>query len=42
MAAIEGRWNDEKPASEVLLAWPDVANRRNLFEIKLPSPFGIP
>src|SRR5260221_3872208 len=40
MAAIEGRWNDEKPASEVLLAWPDVANRRNLFEIKLPPPFG--
>ena len=40
MAAIEGRWNDEKPASEVLFAWPDVANRRNLFEIKLPPPFG--
>jgi cytochrome d ubiquinol oxidase subunit I len=40
MAAIEGRWNDEKPASEVLFAWPDVANQRNLFEIKLPPPFG--
>jgi cytochrome d ubiquinol oxidase subunit I len=40
MAAIEGRWNDEKPASEVLFAWPDVANRRNLFEVKLPPPFG--
>src|SRR6201746_2275565 len=40
MAAIEGRWNDEKPGSEVLFAWPDVANRRNLFEIKLPPPFG--
>jgi cytochrome d ubiquinol oxidase subunit I len=40
MAAIEGRWNDEKPAAEVLLAWPDVAHRRNLFEIKLPPPFG--
>jgi hypothetical protein len=25
------RWHDEKPASEVLLAWPDVENRRNLF-----------
>ena len=24
MAAIEARWHDEKPASEVLLAWPDV------------------
>jgi cytochrome d ubiquinol oxidase subunit I len=40
MAAIEGRWNNEKPASEVLIAWPDVKNRRNLFEIKLPAPFG--
>jgi cytochrome d ubiquinol oxidase subunit I len=40
MAAIEGRWNDEKPGSEVLFAWPDVENRRNLFEIKLPAPFG--
>ena len=25
MAAIEARWHDEQPASEVLLAWPDVA-----------------
>src|SRR5271166_3786974 len=40
MAAIEGRWNDEKPASEVLFAWPDVENRRNLFAITLPPPFG--
>src|SRR6201984_1604582 len=40
MAAIEGRWNDEKPGSEVLFAWPDVANRRNLFAITLPPPFG--
>src|ERR1700749_4135358 len=40
MAAIEGRWDDEKPGSEVLFAWPDVENRRNLFEIKLPPPFG--
>src|SRR6201993_1620520 len=40
MAAIEGRWNDEKPAGEVLLAWPDVENRRNLFAITLPPPFG--
>jgi cytochrome d ubiquinol oxidase subunit I len=40
MAAIEARWHDEKPASEVLLAWPDVANRRNLFAITLPAPFG--
>src|ERR1700741_3893232 len=40
MAAIEGRWNDEKPAGEVLFAWPDVENRRNLFAITLPPPFG--
>ena len=40
MAAIEARWHDEQPASEVLLAWPDVALRRNLFAITLPAPFG--
>ena len=33
MAAIEARWHDEQPASEVLLAWPDAAQRRNLFAI---------
>lgn len=40
MAAIKARWHDEKPASEVLLAWPDAANQRNLFAITLPPPFG--
>src|SRR5947209_7162088 len=40
MAAIEGRWNDEKPASEVLFAWPDVESRSNRFAITLPQPFG--
>jgi cytochrome bd ubiquinol oxidase subunit I len=40
MAAIEARWKDEKPASEVLLAWPDAAQRRNLFAITLPAPLG--
>jgi len=40
MAAIEARWRDEKPASEVLLAWPDVVNQRNLFAITLPAPLG--
>ena len=40
MAAIEARWKDEKPASEVLLAWPDVTQRRNLFAVTLPAPFG--
>ena len=38
MAAIEARWHDEQPASEVLLAWPDVTKRRNLFAITLPRP----
>src|ERR1700741_5198396 len=40
MAAIEARWHDEQPASEVLLAWPDEENHRNLFAITLPAPFG--
>ncbi len=40
MAAIEARWHDERPASEVLLAWPDARNQRNLFAITLPPPFG--
>jgi cytochrome bd ubiquinol oxidase subunit I len=40
MAAIEGRWNDEKPAGEVLIGWPDVEHRRNLFAITLPPPLG--
>jgi cytochrome bd ubiquinol oxidase subunit I len=40
MAAIEARWHDQKPASEVLFAWPDVAQRKNLFAITLPKPLG--
>ena len=40
MAAIEARWHDEQPASEVLFAWPDVENHRNLFAITLPPPLG--
>ena len=40
MAAIEARWHNEQPASEVLFAWPDEANRRNLFAITLPPPLG--
>ncbi len=35
-AAIEGRWNDQQPASEILIAWPDPKNERNLFEIAVP------
>ena len=40
IAAIEGRWNDEQPAGEVIIAWPDETAAKNLFELKLPPPFG--
>lgn len=40
IAAIEGRWNDEQPAGEVLIAWPDQAAGKNRFAISLPPPFG--
>jgi cytochrome d ubiquinol oxidase subunit I len=35
-AAIEARWHDEQPASEVLIAWPDEANERNRFALSIP------
>ena len=35
-AAIEARWQTQQPASEVLIAWPDAANERNLFAIEVP------
>jgi cytochrome d ubiquinol oxidase subunit I len=35
-AAIEGRWRDEQPASEVLFAIPDEASETNRYEIKVP------
>ena len=35
-AAIEARWEDEEPASEVLLAWPDETSEVNRYEIKIP------
>lgn len=35
-AAIEGRWDNEQPAREILLAWPDEKNERNRFEIAVP------
>jgi cytochrome d ubiquinol oxidase subunit I len=35
-AAVEGRWHDEQPAGEVLLALPDEASERNLYELKTP------
>lgn len=35
-AAIEGRWNDQQPAAEILLAWPDERNQSNRFELAIP------
>ena len=35
-AAIEGRWHDEQPAGEVLLALPDAHAATNHFEVKVP------
>ena len=35
-AAIEGRWHDEQPAGEVVLAIPDSATESNAYEIKIP------
>ncbi|AUC95513.1 cytochrome ubiquinol oxidase subunit I [Bradyrhizobium sp. SK17] len=35
-AAIEGRWHDEQPAGEVLIAIPDEATESNLVELKVP------
>jgi cytochrome d ubiquinol oxidase subunit I len=35
-AAIEARWHDEQPASEVLIAWPNEAAERNDFAISIP------
>jgi cytochrome bd ubiquinol oxidase subunit I len=34
-AAIEGRWHDEQPAGEVLIAIPDAASGTNHYEIKI-------
>jgi cytochrome bd ubiquinol oxidase subunit I len=35
-AAIEGRWHDEQPAAEVVIAWPDPEHERNLYQISIP------
>jgi cytochrome d ubiquinol oxidase subunit I len=35
-AAIEGRWHDEQPASEVLIALPDPAAETNRYAIAVP------
>ncbi len=40
ISALEGRWHSQKPASEVLIGWPDPARERNLYQIALPPPVG--
>ncbi len=35
-AAIEARWKNQQPASEVLIAIPDPVSERNLFAIEIP------
>jgi cytochrome d ubiquinol oxidase subunit I len=35
-AAIEGRWHDEQPAGEILIAIPDETKETNHFELKIP------
>jgi cytochrome bd ubiquinol oxidase subunit I len=35
-AAIEGRWHDEQPAGEVVIAIPDETKEQNRFELKIP------
>jgi cytochrome bd ubiquinol oxidase subunit I len=36
-AAIEGRWHDEQPAGEILVAIPDPAAETNHYQIKIPA-----
>ena len=35
-AAIEARWHDEQPASEVVIAWPNEATESNDYAISIP------
>ncbi|MGM5028284.1 cytochrome ubiquinol oxidase subunit I [Tardiphaga sp. 862_B3_N4_1] len=35
-AAIEARWHDEQPASEVIIGIPDATTESNLYEVKIP------
>ena len=35
-AAIEGRWNDQQPASEILLAWPDSKAEVSRYALAVP------
>ena len=36
-AAIEARWQPQQPGTEVWLAWPDEARKKNLFAIETPG-----
>lgn len=36
-AAIEARWHDEQPASEVLIGWPDARRAENRYAITVPD-----
>lgn len=36
-AAIEARWQTQQPASEVLVAWPDEKQQKNLYAIQIPK-----
>ena len=40
IAAIEGRWEDEQPAGEVVFAIPDETSESSRFELRLPAPSG--
>lgn len=35
-AAIEGRWNNEQPASEILIGWPDASTETTKYQIAIP------
>jgi cytochrome d ubiquinol oxidase subunit I len=35
-AAVEARWHDEQPASEVVIAWPDAEHERNRYALSIP------
>jgi cytochrome d ubiquinol oxidase subunit I len=36
-AAIEARWETQKPASEVLIGWPDEKTQTNLYALSIPK-----
>jgi cytochrome d ubiquinol oxidase subunit I len=40
ISAIEGRWQTQQPANEVLFGIPDPQRSRNDFQIALPAPLG--